>query len=88
MRKLTGLLILLVCFGMHAFAQQTVSGKVTADSSNTPLDGVTVSLKDGKTATQTTKDGSFQINVPADAILVFSYIGTITKKCPLVASRT
>ncbi|MFT4154219.1 SusC/RagA family TonB-linked outer membrane protein [Parafilimonas sp.] len=75
MQKLTSLLMLLVCFGLHAYAQQTVSGKVTADSSGAPLDGVTVSVKDGKTATQTTKDGSFRLNASPNATLIFSYVG-------------
>jgi len=83
MQKLTSLLVLFVCFGMQAFAQQTVTGKVSSDSSGAPLEGVTVSLKEGKAVTLTTKDGSFRINVPENATLVFSYIGYSNKEVPV-----
>ncbi len=37
--------------------------------------GVTVRLKDGKVGATTDLDGKFSIDVPANAVLVFSYIG-------------
>lgn len=83
MRQLTSFLICIVCFSVHAFAQQTISGKVSADSSGNPLQGVTISVKGGKTATQTTAEGGFQITAPADAVLVFSSIGYSNKEVPV-----
>lgn len=74
---------LLVCLCVHTYAQQTVSGKVTADSSGNSLQGVTISVKGGKTATQTTAEGSFQITAPSDAVLIFSSVGYSNKEVPV-----
>ena len=46
MRKLTTLLVLLLFAGLQvAFAQRTVTGRVTKATDNTPLAGVTVLVK-------------------------------------------
>ncbi len=77
MRNLS-ILIIFLFPGYGLFAQQTVNGKVsTADSA---LAGVSVQVKGGSQATQTGTDGSFRINVPANAVLLFSYVGLITKE--------
>lgn len=67
------LLLLVVFFSHTAFAQQMVSGKVTNEG--VTLSGVVVRIKGGSLATQTDKDGNFSINTPANAILLFNYIG-------------
>ncbi|TPG66767.1 SusC/RagA family TonB-linked outer membrane protein [Hymenobacter nivis] len=63
-----------------ALAQQTVKGTVT-DEKNAALPGVTVRLKDGTAAVATTTDGTYSIKTtgPAD-ILVFSFVGTVSKE--------
>lgn len=83
MQKLTSLLALLVCLCTHIYAQQTINGKVTADSSGIPLEGVTISVKGGKAATQTTAEGSFQISAPSNAVLIFSSVGYSNKEVPV-----
>lgn len=62
------------------FQQQrvTVKGSVK-DSSGEPLPGVTVSVRGTTTATMTSAEGEYTLtNVPADGILVYSYIGMKT----------
>jgi len=58
-----------------AFSQQkTISGKVT-DASNLPVAGATIAIKGNNVATQTNADGTFSLSVPADAVLVVSFVG-------------
>lgn len=65
--------IAFLCFSM-VNAQQTVSGTVKDESG--PLPGATVAIKGTSTGTTTDFDGNYTLNnVPADGILVFSFIG-------------
>jgi hypothetical protein len=62
MRKLTLTLIAVCCILLHVTAQnRTITGQVTDDKNN-PLEGVTVTTGNGKTATQTSKNGSSYFN--------------------------
>ncbi|WP_158600396.1 SusC/RagA family TonB-linked outer membrane protein [Fibrisoma montanum] len=64
-----------------------VTGLVT-DANNEPLPGVTVVLKNTSTGTTTESKGRFTLNVPessANATLVFSYIGYLTREVALGA---
>ncbi len=68
------------------FAQQgRVSGVVT--ESDIPLAGVAVILKGTTTGVETDVDGRYSIAVPANAVLVFSFMGMNTQEIP-VNSRT
>ncbi|MGV8137885.1 MAG: TonB-dependent receptor [Mangrovibacterium sp.] len=59
---------------------RAISGKVT-DSSGAPLPGVTVVIKNTTSGAITGADGSYTLaNVPADATLVFSFIGMKTQE--------
>ncbi len=59
---------------------QAVSGKIT-DSSGQPLPGVTVIVKGTTQGTISDFDGNYTIkDVPADAILVFSFVGMRTEE--------
>lgn len=63
--------------------QKTVSGKVT-DVAGSALPGVTVRLKGTTQGTITGSDGNFSLtNVPADATLVFSFVGMRTQEIPV-----
>ena len=65
MRKLTTLLVFLLFAGLQvAFAQRTVTGRVTTAADNTPLAGVTVLVKGTTTGVVTDADGKFSIPVP------------------------
>lgn len=64
------------------FQQQkrSVSGRVT-DTGGKPLPGVTVAIKGTTQGTITGTDGDFSLaNVPADATLVFSFVGMRTRE--------
>ncbi len=64
--------------------EMTVSGKVT-DSSGAVLSGVTVVIKDTTSGTITGADGSYTLsNVPANGILIFSFVGMKTQEIPVV----
>ncbi len=67
--------------------QQSVSGKVT-DTSGQPLPGVSIVVKGTTKGTITDSDGNFTlINLPADAVLVFSFVGMRTQEV-VVGSQT
>lgn len=74
---LLGLLTLLFPFALSA-QNITVSGKVFDSSTNEPLVGVTVVQTGTQNGTITDIDGNYNISVPSDASLTFSYIGYIT----------
>lgn len=65
----------MILLSLAAFSQNVITGKVTDSKDGTPVAGVTVTVKETKAATQTAIDGSFKINAPASATLVFSSIG-------------
>jgi len=56
-----------------SFAQKAITGRVA--SGDSALSGVTVSVKNTNTATQTDNDGRFSISAPANGTLVFSSVG-------------
>ncbi len=83
MRKIFKKIMLLCCMllgSVTAFSQNVVSGKVTDSKDGTPVVGASVSVKGTKTITQTASDGSFRINAPSDATLVFSSVGFVQQE--------
>lgn len=69
-----------------AFAQGnlTVTGLVTEKATGFPAIGVSVLIKGTTNGTVTSMDGNYSLtNVPANATLVFSYIGMITQEVPV-----
>lgn len=64
----------------------TVTGKVV-NSLNEALPGVSIQLKNTKVATVTDADGKFEIKVPENGTLIFSFIGHETQEV-LVDGRT
>jgi TonB-linked SusC/RagA family outer membrane protein len=70
---------MLVC-QFHVLAQTvTVTGKV-AGTDNAPLSGVNVRLPESNQGTVTDANGNFTIKVPANATLVFSFVGYIDQQ--------
>jgi len=59
--------------------QQTIKGNVV-DESGIPLPGVTVLVKGTKKGVTTNFEGNYVINSNDDAILVFSYLGYLSKE--------
>jgi TonB-linked SusC/RagA family outer membrane protein len=74
--KIKCLLLLVTCFiSTGAYAQTTVTGKVT-DEKNLPIGGVTISIKGSSGGTQTDVNGNYSISVKNPAsTLVFRYLG-------------
>ena len=69
-------------------ADVTVQGKVTSPKGD-PLPGVTVVLKGTSIGTSTDANGGFSLQVPdANGILVFSFIGTISKEVQFSGAGT
>lgn len=73
MRKLYSLL-LVVLLATSAFAQTTITGKVT-DSKGDGLPGVSIALKGTSTGVISDVDGNYSISAPDDGVLSFSFIG-------------
>jgi len=75
--------------GSPAITQQmgSVAGKVT-DSSNVPLPGVTVVVKGTTQGTITDAEGKYNLTqVPADGILVFSFVGMRFQEIDVAGKR-
>ncbi|GAB2780109.1 SusC/RagA family TonB-linked outer membrane protein [Salinimicrobium soli] len=79
--KLSGFLtLLLVLIVQTGFAQEkTVAGQVL-DDTGFPLVGVNVIEKGTANGTQTDFDGNYELSVEVGDILVFSYVGFVTKE--------
>ncbi|PSL49941.1 TonB-linked SusC/RagA family outer membrane protein [Chitinophaga niastensis] len=76
-----------LCLLFHQLSQAqsiSVEGNVLA-TDKTPLMGVTVSLKGKNTGTQTDQKGHYRLQVkdPANAMLVFTFIGFTTHEEPI-----
>ena len=83
MRKIPKVLLVsfsLLLFSITALAQNVITGKVTDSKDGSPATGVTITVKGTRTATQTTADGSFKINAPATAVLVFTSVSFVTRE--------
>ncbi len=73
--KLNGILTLLLALVVQvAFAQQTVTGKVT-DAEGAPILGATVQVKGSQNATTTDFDGNYSISASRTATLVYKFTG-------------
>jgi len=83
------LLLLMVAMSSFAFAQSTVTGKVTEAGSGDALIAVNVSVKGTDVGGVTDANGDYSINVPAGATtLVFSYTGYSTQEIAIDGQST
>ncbi len=67
-------------------ALKTVTGTVTSENGE-PLPGVTVVVKGTQKGTISGPDGKYSLDVPDNAVLVFSFVGFETQEIP-VADKT
>ena len=82
-KKLALLLsIAFILFGLNVTAQNIVTGKVT-DMSGSPIPGANVVVKGTMNGTITNFDGDYSINTPADAALLFTFIGFKQMELPV-----
>ena len=66
--------VMLISFSAHA--QRKVTGTVKDASSMSPLNGATISLKNGPASSMTKADGNFEITVPSGKVtMVVSFVG-------------
>ncbi|GAB3176199.1 SusC/RagA family TonB-linked outer membrane protein [Telluribacter humicola] len=75
-------LALLVSVGMVAAQDVTVSGKVT-DIQGMGMPGVSVTIQGTTRGANTNVDGSYTIAAPANATLVFSFVGYKAEEVPI-----
>jgi TonB-linked SusC/RagA family outer membrane protein len=66
---------------------RTISGKVTSADDNSELPGVNVLVKGTLTGTTSNADGRYTISAPANATLVFSFVGLETQEVQ-IGNRT
>ncbi len=80
LRFLNMLLLLVSVFPLSVMAQEKlVTGQVT-DQNNEPIIGANIIIKNTTNGTVTNIDGRFSINAPANATLVFKYVGLTTRE--------
>lgn len=86
--KPKALLLLLCAFSyFQVLAQVKVTGKVTDAANNETLIGVSVTVKNSTTGTQTDVNGNYALSVPANSVLVFTYLGYVSQEI-LVNNQT
>lgn len=76
-------------FASSAWAQQTVSGTVTAADDGSPLPNVTVLVQGTTTGTATNAEGEYELTVPSgNNVLVFSSVGFETREVEINGRST
>ena len=84
MKKNVLLILVLTLFIGSAFSQSvTVTGTVTSAADKQPIPGVTVQVKGTTQGTTTDLDGVYKLQAPADATLLFSYVGMQPLELPV-----
>lgn len=82
------LLLFLLFLHLPLMAQQKkITGKVLAEKTQTPMSGVSVTVKGSPQATATNEIGEFTISVKEGDKLVFSFIGFQTSEITIWASN-
>src|SRR5690606_24139815 len=78
MKSMKKILFFFLCslITLGTYAQGTIiRGIVTSADDNQPLPGVSVVIKGTTTGTVTDIDGEYQLQVAADAVLLYSFVG-------------
>jgi TonB-linked SusC/RagA family outer membrane protein len=91
MIKLRYLLCIPLLFFVTLLSAQTrvIRGKIVSSQDQTPIPGVTVSVKGSSQATQTGPDGSFSVSVPSGrATLVLSSVAFATREIAVGDNET
>lgn len=84
----TTLMAITVLVSLSTFAQdKLVSGKVTDKSDGSGMPGVSVSVKGSNKGTQTDVNGAYKISAPANATLIYSFVG-FTKQEIVIGNRS
>ncbi len=84
MKRVSFLLFLLLSIGLQVSAQERpLKGVVTSSEDGQPLPGVSISVKGTAKGTTTNGNGEYQISAASGTVLIFSYVGFITKEINL-----
>ncbi len=84
MKKNVLLTFVLTLFIGSLFAQSIhITGTVTSAADRQPIPGVTVQVKGTTQGTTTDLDGVYKLEAPADATLLFSYVGMQAVEVPV-----
>ena len=76
-------------FSISVSAQKKLSGVVLDATSGTPLNGATISIKNGNATALSRNDGKFDINIPAGkAVLTVSFVGYQSQDVAVGASES
>ncbi|MVZ63029.1 SusC/RagA family TonB-linked outer membrane protein [Sphingobacterium humi] len=87
-QKLLSIFLLCTLLVGVSYAQnRQVSGKVTSSVDGSPIAGVSVTVIGTSTSTQTNVNGQYEIAVPSDATLRFSFIGFNSQAVKVGASN-
>ena len=79
---------LLLCATI-TWAQRVVTGQVLSNETRTPLQGVSIIIKNTKTGTTTDENGNFRLSVPSNAkTLVVSFTGFGNKEINLSGTQS
>ncbi len=81
------LAVMMVFGAASAFAQQSVSGKVTSSDDGSGIPGVNILEKGTSNGTVTDSDGNYTISIGVNATLAFSFVG-YTQQEVSVGSQT
>jgi TonB-linked SusC/RagA family outer membrane protein len=76
-----------LCMNVAVAQDVTVTGTITDAADKSPLPGVGVQVKGTQIGTTTDASGKFALSAPANATLIFTYIGYTTQEVP-VGNRT
>ena len=87
MKRLLSLFVTVLLLSVSAFAQNVGISGTVKDPAGEPLVGVSVLVKGTTTGIMTDVDGTFSLNVPADAVLEISSIGFITQDITVGSQR-
>lgn len=80
--------VVMIISANHSFAQEkTINGIVTSESDGMVLPGVNVLLKGSSKGVVTNFNGEYSISASTNDILVFSYLGFITKEVSVASSQ-
>ncbi len=82
-RKVLLALLCLLSIIYVSAQDKTVTGKVTYDQTGEPLIGVSVTVKNSISGTQTDMEGNYSIIAPEDGTLIFTYVGFTTREIPI-----
>ncbi len=87
-KRMVILLLMSLCLYFGARAQTTINGKVISSDDKEPVIGASVKIKNAAGGTVTNAAGQFSLSIPANAVLVVSFVGYQTLEVPTAGKTT